>query len=44
MVFNRRDLSRDSKHDLSFLPGGMYIYRITSKNGEVLDSGKWIKE
>jgi hypothetical protein len=42
-VYNSSALSRDSKHDLSFLINGIYIYRITSNNGEVLDSGKWVK-
>jgi len=43
-VYTNRNLSRDSKHELSFLPGGLYIYRITAKNGEMLDTGKWVKE
>ena len=43
-VYNRRALTRDSKHDLSFLPGGLYIYRVISEKGEVLDTGKWVRE
>ena len=43
-VYNSHALSRDSKHDLSFLPGGLYIYRIVSEKGELLDSGKWVRE